>query len=68
VRAASAVDPDSVARAIRHLGANLLVIEPAGKSISFLKQIGLTFRRAGAPQVPGWLTSTREGPACGSPR
>jgi hypothetical protein len=66
VRAASAVDPDSVARAVRQLGVNLLVIEPAGKSIPFLKQMSSTFRRAGAPEARAWLN--REVCSCGSPR
>jgi hypothetical protein len=66
IRAAAAVDPDSVARAVRSLGANLLVIEPAGKSIAFLKQMSRTFRSAGAPRIPTWLTPKE--PACESPR
>jgi hypothetical protein len=66
VRAASAVDPDSVARAVRQLGVNLLVIEPAGKSISFLKPMSLTYRRAGAPETRAWLN--QEVGSCGSPR
>lgn len=53
VRAATAEEPGAVARAVRALGVNLLVIEPAGKSISLLNQIGATFRRAGAPTAPG---------------
>src|SRR4051794_22653128 len=52
VRAACAADPDGVARAVRHLGMNLLVVEPSGKSISWMRQLGLTFRRAGAPALP----------------
>ena len=43
VRAASADDPDGVARAVRRLGVNLLVVEPPGKSISWLRQLGATF-------------------------
>jgi hypothetical protein len=68
VRAASAVDPESVARAVRRLGANLLVIEPGGKPIAFLKQMSLTFRHAGAPRVPDGLRLTAEGPGCELPR
>jgi hypothetical protein len=55
VRAASAHDVDAVSRAVRKLGVNLLVVEPAGKSISLLKQMGLTFRRGGAPAIPEGL-------------
>jgi hypothetical protein len=51
VRAAQVCDVDSVDRAIRWLGVNLLVVEPAGKSISLLKQISLVFQRAGAPRM-----------------
>jgi hypothetical protein len=51
VRAAQAGDVDAVDRAIRWLGLNLLVVEPAGKSISLLKQMSLSFQRAGAPQT-----------------
>lgn len=57
VRAAAVADADSVARAARHLGANLLVIEPAGKSLAWLKQMLFTFRRAGAPMPPAGLSS-----------
>jgi hypothetical protein len=52
VRAASAVEPADVGRAVASLGVNLLVIEPAGKSISWMKQLGTTFRQLGAPAVP----------------
>jgi len=55
VRAASVCDPDAVSRAIRHLGANLIVVEPAGKSIYLLKQIGERFRLGGAPAMPASL-------------
>lgn len=51
VRAAQAGDVHSVDRAIRWLGLNLLVVEPAGKSISLLKQMSLAFQRAGAPRL-----------------
>ena len=57
VRAAVAVDVDTVSRAVRALGVNLLVVEPAGKSIAFLQQIGRSFRRLGGPEAPDWLTS-----------
>jgi hypothetical protein len=49
VRAAFAFDLDSAARAIRHLGVNLLVIETHHSSISFLKHLLTTFQRAGSP-------------------
>jgi hypothetical protein len=49
VRAAFAFDLDSAARAIRHLGVNLLVIETHHSSISFLKHLLTTFQRGGSP-------------------
>ena len=55
VRAALAGDPTAVAKAVRSLGVNLLVVEPAGKSINLMRQIVLTFRKAGAPRVPSGL-------------
>ena len=55
VRAAAAWELESVARAVRLLGANLIVVEPAGKSLAFLKQVGTTFRRAGGPVPPFWI-------------
>lgn len=55
IRAATVADADAVARAIQHLGANLLVVEPAGMSIHALKHLGDRFRRGGAPTEPdGW--------------
>jgi hypothetical protein len=66
VRAAQVGDLDMVDRAVRRLGVNLLVVEPAGKSISLLKQMSLIFRRAGAPRMIGGFD--REGLTCGSPR
>jgi hypothetical protein len=68
VRAASADDPDAVARAVRQLGINLLVVEPPGKSISWIRQLGAAFRRAGAPQRPEGLEQRKEGCRCGSPK
>jgi hypothetical protein len=59
VRAASAGDLDAVARAVRKLGVNLLVVEPSGKSIATLKQIGSEFRRGGAPTLPEGLEGMR---------
>jgi hypothetical protein len=55
VRAASATEPSEVYRAIETLGINLLVIEPAGKSISWMKQLAGAFRFAGAPRAPEYL-------------
>ncbi len=59
VRAAAVADVEAGARAGQRLGANLFVVEPAGKSISLLRQLGQTLRRSGAPRVPEWLE--REG-------
>ncbi|WZP01074.1 hypothetical protein EP7_003572 [Isosphaeraceae bacterium EP7] len=58
VRAATVNDGDSVARAIRFLGANLLVIEPAGRTIHELKSVADAFRAGGAPRRPDWLAGT----------
>ena len=55
VRAATVAEPEAVSRAIRGLGANMIVVEPPGKSIYLLKQIGERFRQGGAPVLPGWL-------------
>jgi hypothetical protein len=55
IRAATAVDTDAVARAVKSLGVNLLVIEPAGLSIPFLKAMAAAFRRGGAPSEPEGL-------------
>ena len=55
IRAATVVEPDAVSRAVRHLGANLIVAEPSGKSIFLLKQIGDRFHQGGAPQAPEGL-------------
>ena len=52
VRAAAAGDPVEASRAVRAIGANLLAVEPAGRSIALLKQIAATFRRAGGPAPP----------------
>lgn len=54
IRAAAAEEPGGVAKAVRTLGVNVLVVESAGKSIALLKQIGQTFRRAGGPVAPEW--------------
>jgi hypothetical protein len=55
VRAATAVEPAEVRRASRALGLNLLVLEPSGKSIHLMKQMGTAFRQAGAPRIPDEL-------------
>lgn len=55
VRAAAASDADGVSRAVESLGANLIVIEPAGKSLYELKHLASTFRKAGAPAPPEWI-------------
>jgi hypothetical protein len=52
VRAAFAGEPADVHRATGTLGANLIVVDPAGKSIAWIKQIATAFRRAGAPRDP----------------
>ena len=55
VRPSTVSEPEAVSRTIRHLGANMIVVEPSGKSIHLLKQIGERFRQGGAPVVPEWL-------------
>jgi hypothetical protein len=55
IRPATVTEPEAVSRAIRHLGANLIVVEAAGKSIYLLKQVGERFRNGGAPSLPDWL-------------
>ena len=67
VRAAAVTDAESVARAIRQLGASLIVIEPAGQSVHALRSLCSTFRRAGAPTPPPGLSDrlTRRSPAPG---
>jgi hypothetical protein len=55
VRAATVAEPDSVSRAIKRLGANMIVVEPFGKSIYLMKQIGERFRQGGAPIMPDGL-------------
>jgi hypothetical protein len=52
VRAATAAEPADIHRAAMTLGPNLLVIEPVGKSISWMKQLVSAFRRAGPPAIP----------------
>ncbi len=55
VRAATACDVDSVARAVKHLGVNVLVVEPALHSIPSLKAMAEAFRRGGSPTLPEGL-------------
>jgi hypothetical protein len=55
VRPATVSDPEAVSRAIKHLGVNMIVVEPRAKSIYLLKQIGERFRQGGAPAPPEWL-------------
>jgi hypothetical protein len=57
VRAATVAAPEAVTRAIRLLGANLIVVEAANLSIYQLKEVGERFRRAGAPTIPEWVRS-----------
>lgn len=61
VRAAVAEEPNAAARAVRSIGVNVLVVEPAGKSIALLKQIGASFRRAGGPLAPAWSLNSKGG-------
>jgi hypothetical protein len=51
VRATAAADPDTLARAARQIAANLLLIDPAGLSISSLLHLCATFRRVGLAQA-----------------
>ena len=55
IRPSTVADPEAVSRSIRALGANMIVVEPSGKSIYLLKEIGERFRRGGAPVIPEWL-------------
>jgi hypothetical protein len=61
VRAAFAAEPADVHRASQSMGANLIVVEPTGKSLSWIKQLATAFRQAGAPRFaeqPTWLKET----------
>ena len=50
---ATVAEPEAVSRSIRHLGANLIVVEPAGKSIYLLKQRSASgSARAAPPKSP----------------
>lgn len=55
VRAATACDIDSVARAVKSLGVNVLVVEPAAHSIPTMKAMAEAFRRDGSPTLPEGL-------------
>lgn len=52
VRAAVGAEPSDVHRAVNGLGMNLLVVEPAGKTIALVRQLAAAFRQGGAPGVP----------------
>jgi hypothetical protein len=60
VRAATADEPSAVHRAVNGLGMNLMVMEPAGKSISWMRQLAAAFRAAGAPRAPEFLMAGGE--------
>jgi hypothetical protein len=51
IRAAAAETCEAASRAVRNLGVNLLVVEPAGKSIALLRQLAQTLRAGGAPRA-----------------
>jgi len=57
VRAATAAEPSEVHSAVNGLGMNLLVVEPGGKSISWMRQLAMAFRAAGAPRIPEFLAA-----------
>jgi hypothetical protein len=55
VRAAVARDRDEVAQAVRNLGLNLLVVDPARRSLFQLGQMVKQFLQAGSAQCPAAL-------------
>ncbi|QEH36616.1 hypothetical protein OJF2_52010 [Aquisphaera giovannonii] len=55
IRAAIGAEPSDVHRAVKGLGMNLMVVEPAGKSIALIRQLAAAFRRSGAPTAPEGL-------------
>jgi hypothetical protein len=57
IRAAAATEPADVHRAAKSLDPNLLVIEPVGKSISWMKQLASAFRMVGPPASPETLVA-----------
>ena len=54
IRAATVGDVEATDRAVRHLGANVIVVEPTTRSIHLIQQIARQFRAGGAPESPGW--------------
>ena len=54
VRAATVGDVESSARAVRHLGANVAVVEPSTRSIHLIRQMAAQFVAGGAPEAPDW--------------
>ena len=54
IRAATVADVEATDRAVRHLGANVVVVEPSTRSIHLIQQIARQFRAGGAPEAPGW--------------
>ncbi|CAN5876205.1 hypothetical protein BH23PLA1_BH23PLA1_01960 [soil metagenome] len=63
VRSAAPADADAVARAVRHLGANLLVFESSRHSLHSLKHECRVFRRNGAPTPPEGLEALLRKPS-----
>ncbi len=55
VRSTTPKDANAITRAVRHLGANLLVFEPSGQSIHTIQHYCKIFRRSGVPRPPDWL-------------
>ena len=55
IRAATVGDVESTGRAVEHLGANVVVVEPATRSIHLIRQIADRFRAGGAPMTPAWI-------------
>ena len=60
IRAMTTSDAADVHRASTTLGVNLLVVEPGGKSVFWLKQLATAFRAAGAPRIPDSLVLAME--------
>lgn len=54
IRAATVGDVEATARAVRHLGANVVVVEPSTRSIHLIQQIARAFQAGGAPEAPDW--------------
>ncbi len=66
IRSATVHEPAEVHSASGTLGINLLVVNPTGKSISWVRQLAVAFRQGGAPRAPDLLVE--EDLRCGSPR